>query len=75
MSGCDPHTDKFKNRLKDSRARSENITYSVKNAKYIINKECVYFALTESQVFELLDLLNEIIDSDIKNQSQYKGKE
>ncbi len=45
----------------DSRKQSKEITYSIKKNKFVICKDSVYFSLTYKQVFELHDLLGEII--------------
>lgn len=45
---------------KDSRT-SRVITYNIKNDKYIICKDSVYFALTKEQVYEMKNVINKII--------------
>jgi len=52
--------------LKDQRLSSKKITYNIRKNKYIICKDSAYYALTIEQVYELKNVLNQIINTQEK---------
>lgn len=52
---------------KDSRVKSNKMTYNKKKDKYVTCKDQVYYSLTNKQVFELRDLCEEIIKKEKLN--------